>query len=152
MSVRRSTAQVALCLMVIAMLLPTLVGCGGAETGADLEVWWYGPTEGSDIYGIVRLRADASADEGVAAVEFYYDSVDDEHLIGAVDTPSGSLYTQAWYTTDVENGEHTLYAVVVDEKDNSAQASRTVTVGNLTRDEAIADLVTWPKWTIQMDT
>ena len=152
MSVRRSIAQVALCLMVIAVLLSTLVGCGGAKTSAAPEVWWYGPGTGSDVYGIVRLKAAASADEGVAEVEFYYDSVDDEHLIGAVDTPSGALYTQAWYTTDVENGEHTLHAVVVDEKNNSAQASRTVTVGNLTRDEAIADLVTWPKWTIQTDT
>jgi hypothetical protein len=57
-----------------------------------------------------------------------------------------------WYTTDVENGEHTLYAVVLDEKNESAQASRTVIVANLTRDEAIAAAVTWPKWTTQMDT
>jgi hypothetical protein len=152
MSVRRSIAQVTLCLMVIAVLLPTLVGCGGAKTSAAPEVWWYGPGTGSDVYGIVRLKAAASADEGVAEVEFYYDSVDDEHLIGAVDTPSGSLYTHTWYTTDVENGEHTLYAVVLDEKDNSAQSSRTVIVANLTRDEAIAAAGARTKWTTLMDT
>jgi hypothetical protein len=152
MSVRRSIAQVALCLMVTAVLLPTFIGCGGAKTSGAPEVWWYGPSEGSEVYGIARLKADASADEGVATVEFYYDSVDDEHFIGSVDTPSGSLYMHTWYTTDVENGEHTLYAVVLDEKNESAQASRTVIVANLTRDEAIAAAVTWPKWTTQMDT
>lgn len=150
MSVRRSVSQVAFCLMVIALLLPSLAGCGGGKTSAP-EVWWHKPGRGSDLYGIVILQADASAKKGVASVEFYYDSVDDDHLIGTVDTPSDSLYKQAWYTADVENGEHTLYAVVLDEKGNSAQASRTVTVGNLTRDQAIAAAVTWPKWTTQMD-
>lgn len=150
MSISKGILRVVLCLVMIALLLPTLAGCGGDKTSAP-EVWWHKPSRGADLYGIVLLQADASAKNGVASVEFYYDSVDAAHVIGAVDTPSDSLYEQIWYTTGVENGEHTLYAVVLDEKGRSAQASRTVTVGNLTRDEAIAAAVTWPKWTTQMD-
>jgi hypothetical protein len=128
-------------------LVVAVSGCGG--TSAKPHVSWYRPSNGSDVYGIASLKVKASADEGVAAVKFYWDSVDDEHLIGTVTTASDSLYTQTWYTTDVENGEHTLYAVVLDAKDKSSQASRTVTVGNLTRAEAIpAGAV---KWTPQMD-
>jgi hypothetical protein len=145
---RRAELVGTVCILAFSLVV-VVAGCGG--TSAKPHVTWYRPSNESDVYGIVSLKAKASADEGVAAVKFYWDSVDDEHLIGTVTTPSDSLYTQTWYTTDVENGEHTLYAVVLDATDKSAQASRTVTVGNLTRAEAIASAVTWAKWTPQMD-
>ena len=144
---RRAELAGTVCILALALVTVASACCGG--TTAKPHVTWYRPSNESDVFGIVSLKAKASADEGVVAVKFYCDSVDDEHLIGTVTTLSDSLYTQTWYTTDVENGEHTLYAVVLDAKDKSSQASRTVTVGNVTRAEAIpAGAV---KWTPQMD-
>jgi hypothetical protein len=149
MSVSRRIGRVTFCLMVMAVLLSTMAGCQGTDSGPKIS--WSSPGDGGEVFGIARLKVKASSGGDVSEVKFYCDSVDDAHLIGSVDSPSDSLYTQTWYTTDVENGEHTLYAVVMDAKDKSARASRTVTVGNITRAEAIAGAVTWDKWTPQMD-
>jgi len=146
MLISKGILRALLSLVMIAMVLSTVAGC---ESGPKIS--WSSPGDGDEVFGIARLKVKASSGEDVSEVKFYCDSVDDAHLIGSVDSPSDSLYTQTWYTTDVENGEHTLYAVVVDAKDKSTQASRTVTVGNLTRAEAIASAVTWTKRTPQTD-
>jgi hypothetical protein len=149
MSSWRSIARVVLCLVLTAMVLSSMTGCGGGD--GTPKVSWNSPTQGSDVFGIARLKVSATSSENISQVEFYCDSVDNAHLIGTVVNQTDSLYTQVWYTTTIQNGEHTLYAVAVDAKDRSAQASRTVTVGNVTRAEAIASAVTWQKWTSQMD-
>ncbi len=149
MTISKGMVRVLLCLVLIAIVLPTLAGCEGTDSAPRIS--WNSPSEGGDVFGIARLKVKASSDEGIPEIKFYCDSVDDAHLIGTVANPTDSLYTQVWYTTTVQNGEHTLYAVAVDTKDKSTQASRTVTVGNLTRAEALAAAVTWTKWTPQMD-
>ena len=149
MTISKGMLRVLLCLALIAMVLPMVAGCG--DTNSTPKVSWNSPSQGSNVFGIARLKVSATSSENISQVKFYCDSVDNAHLIGTVANPTDSLYTQVWYTTTVQNGEHTLYAVAVDAKDKSTQASRTVTVGNVTRAEAIASAVTWQKWTSQMD-
>ncbi len=153
MTVLRSIPRTALCLVLIAVLLLTAAGCGREEAGGDgaLRVSWSRPGRNAGVFGIACLVVEAGSDEGVSEVRFYCDAPDDAHLIGAVTDNIGALYSQEWYTTDVANGEHTLYAVARDGQDRSLQASRTVTVGNVTRAEAIAEKVTYQKWTPEMD-
>ncbi len=153
MTLRRSTLRMASCLILVALLLVTAAGCGdgGGEADGTLEISWSSPGQGDEAFGIARLTVNASSDAGISEVSFYHDAVDDAHLIGTVSSPTESVCTQMWYTSDAANGEHTLYAVAMDEKDQSEQASRTVTVANVTRAEAIEDLVTWSKWTAQTD-
>jgi hypothetical protein len=143
----------AACLLLIALLLAAATGCGGDDGTAEgrVEVSWTSPGRDSEVFGIARLKVTAGADEGISEVRFYCNAIDEAHLIGAGDRPTDSTYTQVWYTTTVQNGEHTLYAVAIDNQDQSAQASRTVTVGNVTRAEAVVEAVTYQKWTPQMD-
>lgn len=147
MLVRKAVARVGLCLVLIAVVLPTVAGCGSADSTP--KVSWNSPSQGSEVFGIARLKVSASSSEGISEVKFYCDSIDDQHLIGTVANPTDSLYTQMWYTTSVQNEEHVLYSVALDAKNRSSQASMTVNVGNWTRLEAIpAGAV---KWTPQKD-
>jgi hypothetical protein len=139
---------VLLCL--VAVVLPCVAGCGNTDTGP--KVSWNSPGGGTEVFGIARLKVSTISSDNISEVKFYCDFVDDAHLIGTVaTTTSDNTYTQVWYTTTVQNGDHALHAVAVDAKGKSGQGSRTVTVGNVTRAEAIANLVTWQKWTSQMD-
>ncbi len=143
----------AACLILIALLLVTAAGCGGGDGDTDgaVEVSWSSPGRDAEVFGVARLRVEASSQEEISEVSFYCDTVDDAHRIGTVTDNVGSLYTQTWYTTEVANGEHTLHAVARDGQDRSEQASRTVTVGNISRAEALAEAVTWEKRTPQND-
>jgi hypothetical protein len=135
-----------LCLVLIAMVLSSVAGCGEAN---GPKISWSSPSQGDEVFGIARLKVRTNSDSSVSEVKFYCDSVDDAHLIGTVANPTDSLYTQVWYTTGVQNGDHTLYSVALDAKNKSSQASMTVKVANRTRLEAIpAGAV---KWTPQMD-
>ena len=95
-----------------------------------MEISWSSPGQESEVFGIARLKVSATSDAGISEVSFYCDSIDDTHLIGTVSSPAESVCDRLWYTSDAANGEHTLYAVALDEQDQSAQSSRTVTVGN----------------------
>lgn len=143
----RSIARAAMCLVLIAMVASSAAGCG--DSGP--KVSWNSPGQDDEVFGIARLKVSATSGESISEVKFYCDSVDSARLIGTVTNPTDSMYSQVWYTTDVANGEHTLYAVATDAKGKSGQASRTVNVGNVTRANAIANLVTWQKWTPEMD-
>ncbi len=153
MSAGKGFLRVASFALLLAVLLTAAAGCGAKDSNSDtsLEVSWSSPGQGSEIFGIARLKVSARSDKGVSEVKFYCDGVDDAHLIGRVTDNIGTLYTQVWYTPDTANGEHTLHAVALNADDQSEEASRTVTVGNVTRAQAIADLVTWQKWTPQID-
>ncbi len=144
----------AACLALTLILLATVGACGGGNgnAGSNLEVAWSSPSRNAEVFGIARIKVSATSDKGISEVRFYCDEVDDAHLIGSVTDNTGTLYTQVWYTSAVQNGEHTLYAVARDAQDGSVQATRTLTVSNITRAEAIADLVDYQKWTPQMDT
>jgi len=118
-----------------------LLAMSGCSCGNGVEdtqvVFWTGPIDNKEVWGIVRLTVESSADEDVSAVKFYYDVVDNNHLIGTVTSAIDSAYTQVWYTTDVPNGEHVIYAVVDYENSEFVQESITVEVGNRARLEAI---------------
>ena len=147
MLIRKAVARLGLCVVLMAAVATMAAGCGGSDSTP--KVSWKSPSEGSSVFGIARLKVSTTSSENISQVKFYCDSVDDAHLIGTVANPTDSLYTQMWYTTSVQNGEHALYAVVLDAKDKSAQASRMVNVGNRTRAEAIPSGAI--KWTPQMD-
>lgn len=134
---RKDGTRVAVYLLLVLALLATsgcFCGKGAEETQV---VSWTGPVDNEEVWGIVRLTVESSADEDVSAVKFYYDVVDNNHLIGAVTSAIDSAYTQVWYTTDVPNGVHAIYAVVDYENGEFVQESITVEVDNRTRLEAI---------------
>jgi len=85
------------------------------------------PTNSATISGSnVAVSADASDNETVAGVKFYYD---DTHLIGSEDI--SSPYAITWDSTSVSDGSHTLSAVARDNTGNVATSSSvTVTVHN----------------------
>ena len=147
MTISRGMLRVLLCLVLMAMVLPTVAGC--EDTDSTPKVSWKSPSQGDDVFGIARLKVSTSSSENISEVKFYCDSIDDAHLIGTVANPTDSLCTQVWYTTGVQNGDHVLYSVAFDAKQKSSQASITVKIANRTRLEAIPAGA--KKWTPQMD-
>ena len=85
------------------------------------------PTNGATVSGsTVTVSADASDNDTVAGVKFYYD---DTNLIGSEDV--SSPYAVTWDSTGVADGSHTLSAVARDNTGNVATSSSvTVTVHN----------------------
>ena len=134
---RKEGSRVAVCLLLALALLATS-GCSCGNGAEDMQVvFWTGPVDNEEVWGIVRLTVESSADEDVSAVKFYCDVVDNNHLIGTVTSAIDTAYTQVWYTTDVPNGEHVIYAVVDYENGEFVQESITIEVGNRTRLETI---------------
>jgi hypothetical protein len=130
MLIRKRVTGTLLCAALIAVILASSNCCRN-------EVVWRSPDAGEEVFGIVRLTVRASPADDVSIVKFYYDSVDDEHLIGTVSAPTDSEYMMPWYTTDVENGQHVIYAVIHDTNGQSSQVSVAVDVGNITRADSI---------------
>jgi hypothetical protein len=89
---RKAVARVGLCLVLIAIVSTMVAGCGDSDSTP--KVSWNSPSQGSEVFGIARLKISASSNEGISEVKFYCDSVDDQHLIGTVANPTDSLYTQ----------------------------------------------------------
>ena len=134
---RKDRIRVAVCLLLVLALL-AVGGCSCGNGAEDTQVvFWTGPVDNEEVWGIVRLTVESSADEDVSSVKFYYDLVDNDHLIGTVTSAIDSAYTQVWYTTDVPNGEHVIYAVVDYENGEFTLESITIEVGNRTRLETI---------------
>lgn len=112
----------------------SLSGCGNGGPTISLVR----PGDGAEVFGIVRLEAEASAGDGALSVRFYLDSADGAGLIGSDSAPEESTFAAEWDTDDSANGEHVLIAVVQDQKEQTALASITVRVANLTRADAIS--------------
>ena len=111
----------------------SLAGCGNGGPTVTLVR----PGDGAEVFGIVRLEAEASSGEGALSVRFHLDSADGAGLIGSGATAEESTFAADWYTAELANGEHVLIAVVQARKGQTAQASITVSVANLTRADAI---------------
>ena len=80
---------------------------------------------GSPVSGTVSLSANASDNEGVTKVEFYYDG---NRFIG---TDTSAPYSVNWDTKGTSNGSHSLTAKAFDATGNSAVSSPVnVTVDN----------------------
>jgi len=84
------------------------------------------PSDGATVSGNnITISAAVSDNIAVERVDFYRDSTI------LVDTDTTSPYSIIWDSTTVTNGDHTLFAKVVDRAGNTATlASRTVTVNN----------------------
>lgn len=82
------------------------------------------PAEGAAVSGTVSITANASDNVGVSRVDFRVGG----SLIG---TDTSSPYSQSWDTNTVSDGLHTVSATAVDAAGNSAVASITVTVDNI---------------------
>lgn len=119
------------------MVLATFVA-SGCESSSDSElgISLTGLQEGDEVWGIVKLVAKVSGDD-IASVKFYYDAVDDIHLIGTAVPQSGSKYEMDWYTQDLPNGQTTLYAVAYDSSGEFAQDVVNITIHNMTRADSI---------------
>ena len=84
------------------------------------------PNNGAELSGIVTVAADATDDQGIAAVQFLLDGAD----LGARDTTAP--YAVSWETAAAADGTHTLSAVAYDTAGNAtASEARTVSVANL---------------------
>jgi hypothetical protein len=85
------------------------------------------PTNGANLSGIINITANASAQSGIANVQFTLDGAN-------LGTPVATApYTLAWATTGAGNGSHSLSAVATNSLGNSASASPvTVSVTNST--------------------
>jgi hypothetical protein len=85
------------------------------------------PAEGATVSGNVTVTADASADAGVAQVEFFVEGV-------SIGVDTSAPYSASWDTTGLSDGtNHTITAVVTDSASPSQQATSegvTVTVDN----------------------
>jgi len=81
------------------------------------------PVDGSTVCGDVTIEATATADNGIAEMEFF---VDGDSLGVAVESP----FSKKWDTTDYDNGEHTVKVVVTDALGYEAFASIKVLVKN----------------------
>ncbi len=80
------------------------------------------PSAGARVSGAVTIAATASADRGVARVEFFVDGV----LKGS---DGSAPYTQLWQTAQYSAGAHELKAVAYDIYELSGEAKLTVMVG-----------------------
>ena len=125
--------RIAICLLFILITFLT-VGCESSES--ELGVSIRELQDGDEVWGIVKLVTKVSGDD-IDSVKLYYDSVDEDNLIGAATQRSSSKYELDWYTQDLPNGQMTLYAVVYDSLGASVQDTINVNIHNLTRADAI---------------
>ena len=94
-----------------------------ANTSTLPEVAFLAPEAGSQIDGTVTVQIRAADFEGVESVELLADGA---YLS---DTTSETLNYE-WDSTTVEDGQHTLWAVVVDQEGNSSNATLVLNVLN----------------------
>jgi hypothetical protein len=117
----------------IALMVIAVAGCVSTSPPVPSHsMSWQGLEEGETVYGIVKLTVRIDGN-GPAEVRFYLDNLDSEHLIGVASLESSSLYASDWYTQDVANGDHVLYAVSSFGEGNPSQVSTTINVNNKSR-------------------
>jgi subtilisin family serine protease len=81
------------------------------------------PTNGSYVSGITAVTATASAESGIAKVDYYID--------GALKaTKTSAPYRYDWNTAAYGDGEHTLRAVAYDSQNRTADNTMNVVVNN----------------------
>lgn len=120
-------------IVILAILSAT--GCGSSSSVNSPHISLIGLDDGVEVWGIVNFTAKVSG-EDISSVEFYYDSIDGEHSMAAA-PQSGSKYAGNFYTQNVPNGAHTLYAIAASAEGQSSQDSVRVNVANVSRAEAI---------------
>jgi hypothetical protein len=132
---KRNMKQVISCI-ISALILVSTVPLTGCQPSASLRVSWQNISGGQSVFGIVKLTVIADGGQ-VSNLKFYFDAVNEKQLLDTADNTIGATYTCDWYTQDIENGEHTLYAVADFGKAGMVQTSIVVKVQNLTRADVI---------------
>jgi hypothetical protein len=115
------------------MILLSMMACSEQD-----ELTWLNPPPDADTYGIARLEVQVSMAEDVESVTFYVDVIDEAHRIGEL-PGDADKYELPWFTEEVANGVHELLAVARGVDGGSVQASVNVSVGNISRADAIPD-------------
>lgn len=124
-------------IVVCLLLVFTVFFASGCESSdSELGISLTGLNDGDEVWGIVKVVTKVSGDD-ISSVKFYYDTVDDNHIIGTPITQSGSKYELDWYTQDLPNGQTTLYAVVSDSSGEFMQDVVNINIHNLTRADSI---------------
>ena len=118
------------------LLLVLTTFLSGCQPVTSPRISWQNLIAGQSVYGIVKLTVIADGGQ-INSLKFYYDVVNDTHLLGVAYNTIGATYTCDWYTQDVENGEHTIIAAADFEKGSAIQTSITVKINNLTRADVI---------------
>ncbi|MFO8051784.1 MAG: S8 family serine peptidase [Thermoplasmatota archaeon] len=85
------------------------------------------PTSGSELDGVVTLKATATDSDGtISKVEFFVDGTS----VGT-DTSGGDGWTLSWDSSSVSDGSHTIGVTATDNEENTATDSVTVTTENV---------------------
>jgi hypothetical protein len=88
------------------------------------EITITNPSDGSTVSGGITVQVSASDDNGIVKVDFFIDDVFKK-------TDTVSPYDYDWDTTTVNNGDHTVRAVVCDTIDQTESDKVTATVNNV---------------------
>ncbi|MEX0616177.1 MAG: Ig-like domain-containing protein [Candidatus Woykebacteria bacterium] len=96
------------------------------------------PLNHTTVAGPINVDVTATDNVGVAKVELYLDGVTNK--LGEDISSASGLYSVAWDTTSVNNGDHMLIAKVYDAAGNSSMSnSITVNVDNIPDDQVTVD-------------
>lgn len=116
-------------------LLALFFACLSCSEPLKIEIT--SPVEGAVVYGILCCSASVTGGTGSVTVSFYHDAEDNGSLIEMGAISSDNIFTADWYTTDVVNGSHTLYAVARDGKGSVVRTETSIQINNLTRADTI---------------
>ena len=86
------------------------------------------PSAGVTVNGVVTIQGKASDEDGNGTIQKVEVKIDNGDWITATGT---TLWQYEWNTSQVENGQHTIYARAYDGADYSNVASVTITVNNV---------------------
>ena len=89
------------------------------------------PKANANVMGKTAIQAELNDKTDVALTKFYIDKIDDAHLIDTAKGSDSSTVSVEWDTTQVADGEHTIFAVTYDANGNKlTQTERPVKVLN----------------------
>lgn len=118
-------------------LLDVEAAVRGGSDGAP-SVSWVNPSDGTSVSGTVTIRIDASdTEDGDDSLTVEY-SVDGGSWTMASYNSSTGYYEDAWDSTGVSDGEHTLDARATDSASNTGTSSVTFTTDNVDSAPSVA--------------
>jgi chitodextrinase len=98
------------------------------------SVTWISPPSNTTVSSTITLMASSTDNIAVSSTAFYEGpfggAFASSTLIGSTSTPSGSLYSISWNSTNAANGTTTLWVLSTDTSNNTSTASTTVIVKN----------------------
>lgn len=112
------------CMLVCSLLwIQSCSDDGDVPQNIDSQITFSNITPAMTVWGNVPISLEVSDDMGIASVEIFVDGV-------SVATLSGAPFTVTWNATEVNDGAHTIKAIVIDKQGNKTEKETTVTVKN----------------------